>query len=58
MDRVTKEQWKEMFRKIGLTEQQMLDWHRLFEKEHPQGHESFLRWLGLSADEIKKVRSC
>jgi hypothetical protein len=28
----------------------------LFETRHPDGHEAFLAWLGISADEIEDIR--
>lgn len=51
-----KEQWGEMFRSIGLNEQQMWQWHREFETNQPSAHESFLRLLGMDVDEIHQVR--
>lgn len=54
---VNKEQWIAMFKEIGLTEETMLNWHRVFEKRHPDGHGEFLKWLGIPSEEIKKIRS-
>ncbi len=54
---VGKEQWIAMFKEIGLAEETMDQWHRLFEQRHPQGHESFLQWLGLSSAEIARIRA-
>ncbi len=56
MSRVTKEQWAEMFREIGLADEDMSKWHRLFENKHPDGHESFLKWLGLDPESIHRIR--
>lgn len=53
---VSKDDWVAMFREIGLTEETMLQWHRLFETRHPEGHEDFLTWLGISPDEIATIR--
>ena len=53
---MTKEQWVELFRAIGLTEDDMKKWHRLFEDRYPEGHQSFLEWLGISVDEIRQIR--
>lgn len=53
---VSKEDWVAMFRDIGLTDDAMTKWHRLFEERHPEAHEGFLRWLGIPADEIAKIR--
>lgn len=53
---VTVDQWVEMFRAIGLQEQDMHKWHAEFERRHPSGHESFLKWLGLPAERIEEIR--
>lgn len=53
---VNKEDWVAMFREIGLNDEAMTKWHRLFEERHPEGHADFLKWLGLSSSEIAKVR--
>lgn len=53
---VNKEDWVAMFRKVGLSDESMTKWHQIFEKRHPEGHASFLSWLGLSSSEIDKVR--
>ncbi len=49
--------WVAMFKEIGLDEAAMKKWHRLFESRHPEGHQSFLEWLGLPAQEIARIRS-
>ena len=56
MSKVTVDQWKELFREAGLSDGAMQKWHRLFEEKYPQGHQSFLEWLGLDAAQIKAVR--
>ncbi len=53
---VTVDQWVEMFRAIGLTDDQMHRWHSEFERRHPQGHQSFLEWLGIPAERIGEIR--
>lgn len=53
---VTVEEWVERFRAIGLDEAAMQKWHRLFERENPEGHQSFLEWLGLPAERIAGIR--
>ncbi len=52
-----KEQWVELFRAIGLDEAAMKRWHREFEARYPQGHQSFLEWLQIPADEINQIRT-
>ncbi len=53
---VTKEEWIAMFREIGLTDEAMGRWHRLFESRHPEAHQGFLEWLGIKATEIDTIR--
>ncbi|HEY6009597.1 MAG TPA: hypothetical protein VIU40_14825 [Geobacteraceae bacterium] len=54
--KVTVDEWVERFRAIGLDEAAMQKWHRLFERENPEGHQSFLEWLGLPTEKIKEIR--
>ena len=54
---VSKDEWVDMFREIGLTEAAMMKWHRLFEQENPAGHQSFLEWLGLTPARIAEIRA-
>ncbi len=54
--KVTVDEWVERFRAIGLDEAAMQKWHRLFERENPEGHQSFLEWLGLPAERIAEIR--
>lgn len=51
------EQWIAMFQALGLGDAQMKQWHSLFETRHPEAHQSFLEWLGLSAEKISRIRS-
>ena len=53
---VSVEQWVSMFREIGLDDDKMHEWHRLFEARHPEEHESFLRWLGLPDEKVAQIR--
>ncbi len=53
---VTVEEWTARFQAIGLDQEAMQRWHRLFEQENPEGHQSFLEWLGLSAGKIAEIR--
>lgn len=54
---VTVEEWVARFRAIGLDDAAMERWHRLFEQENPNGHQSFLEWLGLPAGRITEIRT-
>lgn len=55
-NKVTVDEWVSRFRAIGLDDAAMQNWHRLFEKENPEGHQSFLEWLGLPPDRIAEIR--
>lgn len=54
---VTVEEWVARFKAIGLDQAAMETWHRLFEQQNPAGHQSFLEWLGLSAEKISDIRA-
>ena len=54
---VNVDEWVALYQAIGLDEAKMKQWHRLFEQRHPEGHEGFLQWLGLSATDIARVRA-
>ena len=56
-NRVSKKDWVAMFREIGLDDEKMEQWHRVFEARHPQAHEEFLHHLGLAPEEIARVRA-
>lgn len=51
-----KEQWVALFQELGLNDKAMRQWHHLFETRHPEAHQGFLEWLGISAAEIAKIR--
>lgn len=55
-EKIGKENWVAMFAEIGLTDEQMTAWHRLFEKRHPEHHQDFLAWLGIPVAEIAEIR--
>jgi hypothetical protein len=54
---VTVEEWVARFKAIGLDEAAMEKWHRLFERENPAGHQSFLEWLAIPAARISEIRA-
>lgn len=49
-------QWVELFKKIGLSEDQMSLWHQLFEKNHPEAHQAFFEWMHVEPEKIKELR--
>ena len=54
--KINKEEWVAMFRDVGMSDDEMMKWHRLFESRHPEGHGDFLNWLGIPSEEIDKIR--
>lgn len=56
-DKLGKENWVAMFREVGLSEEDMMAWHKLFETRHPEKHQDFLVWLGIPEDEISRIRT-
>ena len=54
---VTKIEWVAMFREIGLNDEAMKQWHRTFERRHPEAHQGFLEWLGLKPGEVEEIRA-
>ena len=54
---VTKNEWIAMFREAGVDTEMSMRWHRLFEARHPDGHQGFLEWLGIPAQEIEEIRA-
>ena len=55
--KINKEQWIELFRDCGMTDDMMRTWHRAFEKKYPQAHQRFLSDLGIPEQEIKTIRA-
>ena len=49
--------WVALFQATGLDQAQMEKWHRLFESRHPADHQRFLEWLGVTPEEISRIRS-
>ena len=53
---VNVDQWVEMLRTVGLSDDDMQRWHVVFEQRHPEGHQDFLEWLQLSETRITEIR--
>ncbi len=49
--------WKSLFMKLGFSETYVIRWHMLFEKSSPDAHQLFLQSLGLSPEEILRIRN-
>ncbi len=54
---VNKERWVEIMKAAGLSEQDMKNWHKQFEKMEPDAHQEFLESLSIDKDEVEKIRS-
>jgi hypothetical protein len=54
---MNKEKWVLLFKEIGLDEATMTQWHKAFEARFPGGHQSFLEWLNIEANEIRRIRA-
>ena len=54
---MNKAKWIVLFREIGLDEATMTRWHKEFEAKYPDGHQSFLEWLNIEANEIRQIRA-
>lgn len=52
-----KESWSALFRAVGMDEEAMRNWHRLFERNNPAAHDAFLRQLGLYSAEVARIRA-
>ena len=53
---VTKDKWITIMKAAGLSDQDMMNWHRTFEKMEPLEHQKFLESLGVNSEEIIKIR--
>lgn len=56
MKTITKEQFVALLTDTGVTDAQKKKLHALFEQRHPDAHQSFLKYLGFSAAEVREIR--
>jgi len=54
---VTKERWVEIMKASGFSPDDMVNWHKNFEKMEPTEHQIFLESLGIDDEEIVKIRN-
>lgn len=54
---MNKDKWVLLFREIGLDDATMSNWHKQFEARYPDGHQSFLEWLKIPEDDIRRIRA-
>ena len=53
---LTKQNWVEILKATGLSDEDMQQWHTEFERKMPQAHQDFLESLGIEKIEIKAIR--
>lgn len=53
---MNREQWIELFQATGLDEAMMLKWHCEFERRYPAQHQALLKWIGICAEDILRIR--
>ncbi len=53
---MTKEQWVGLLESIGLSDEDMWQWHRNFERLMPEAHQAFLESLSIPRAEIEQIR--
>ncbi len=54
---INKDRWVEIMRATGLSENDMENWHKQFEKMEPDAHQEFLESLQIDANEIAEIRT-
>jgi DNA-binding transcriptional MerR regulator len=53
---MSKERWTAIMQAAGMSDEDMLNWHREFEAREPQAHKEFLESLNLDAAEVARIR--
>lgn len=48
--------WTELLVSLGFSHEDSMKWHRDFERDSSEEHEAFLHAIGMSEEEIKKLR--
>ncbi|MCY7294993.1 MerR family transcriptional regulator [Alteromonas sp. a30] len=54
---VNKERWVQIMIAAGFSDSDMIKWHQKFEEMEPEEHQKFLESLGISDEEITKIRA-
>lgn len=55
-NQLTKDKWVAILKNSGMTEQDMANWHKQFERAEPNAHQTFLESLQIDAKEIAQIR--
>ncbi len=53
---ISRDMWITLLQQCGFSDEDMIQWHREFERTSPDAHETFLHWLGIPPDEISAIR--
>jgi DNA-binding transcriptional MerR regulator len=53
---IDKDRWVEILSSAGLDDEAMRRWHVEFERLSPEGHQDFLESLGVSSEEVTRIR--
>lgn len=53
---LAQDSWVEILKASGMNKHDRRRWHQAFERDAPEAHHSFLRWLGISEEEISNIR--
>ena len=48
--------WVELLRASGFSDEDMSNWHKEFERLHPEKHQEFLEFLCISEEDIRSIR--
>jgi len=57
MKKITKDQFVALLNEAGVSDSQKQRLHALFEQRHPDAHQSFLEFLGLTGEAIQEIRT-
>lgn len=57
MKTITKDEFVAVLNEAGITDAQKQKLHAAFEQRHPDAHQSFLEYLGLSAEQVARIRT-
>jgi hypothetical protein len=56
MKKITKDQFVALLNEAGVSDSQKQRLHALLEQRHPDLHQSFLEFLGLTGEAIQEIR--
>lgn len=56
-ERMTKEKWSSILEASGFSDTEMKKWHITFERQAPEQHTAFLKYLQINDEEIEIIKS-